>query len=155
MNNENIFTKNFREVQNQSPRVLTESERNNPTFVRNKDPLPDDYGFQQNLIGLGALSLLSVLTGGLTEAGISYLADLGTSVGLSGVLYSKKASDNKSQPEDAGSTKIIDVIKKPKFFPQMQPIMELPNPDELKKGNNQFPTLNSTTQFIPMGKKGL
>lgn len=120
MNNENIFTKNFRDVQNQSPKVLTEPERNNPTFVRNKDPLPENYGYQQNLIGSLALGALL----GLVDP-VMFPYIVGGTMALQ-----QKPQTNKNEEEveiDEGS-KIIDSRPYPILPPFLENFRELPQP---------------------------
>lgn len=123
MNNENIFTKNFRDVQNQSPRVLTIEERANPTFQGTKGRMPENYGSQQNAIGLTALS---IALGGLgyTPAAIASLFAAGTQAEKAQPELRARRLNNDYNFEETMDRGIID--KTPALSPLLRGLTPIP-----------------------------
>lgn len=121
--NENTFTRNFRTAFSpQAPRVLTAEERANPTFHGTKGQMPENYGRQQNAIGLTALS---ILLGGLgyTPAVIAGLLATGKAEKTSPQIRARRLDGNYNFDEtvDRG---IID--KTPALSPLFQGLTPIP-----------------------------
>lgn len=124
MTNEDTFTRNFRTVFSpQAPRVLTAEERANPTFHGTRGQMPENYGRQQNAIGLTALS---ILLGGLgyAPAAIAGLLATGTKAEKAQPQVRARRLDGDYNSDETVDRGIID--KTPTLSPLFQELTPIP-----------------------------
>lgn len=122
--NENTFTRNFRTAFSpQAPRVLNAGERANPTFQGTKGQMPENYGSQQNAIGLTALSLLLGRLG-YAPAAIASLLATGEQAEKAYPQVRAKRLDGAYNSEETVDNGIID--KTPTLSPLFQGLTPIP-----------------------------